>query len=156
MTSDLLTKLAMRRPVISMRSALVVAASIVAMIGVAGYSMVVSRMHGEVVDRTRKNEPHLLDDPSTSAFAPSEFRAYLDWRDWRIGVALEWEPTSDEVRIYRIPAGRSKYIQSDGRSGRLFDADIVPGRVHWYVACVLVQGQEYCSDPIVLDIPAGI
>jgi hypothetical protein len=154
-TIDLLTRLIVRSPFISVRSALVVG-SIVGAVGVAGYSMLAARTHVAVVEGKKKDKPHLLDEPSTSAFAPSEFRAYLDWRDWRMGVVLEWEPTSDEVRIYRIPAGRSKYVQTDGRSGRLFDADIVPGRIHWYVACVRVQGQEYCADPIAFDVPAGI
>lgn len=134
--------------------AVLVAAGTVYLIG---YSPFETRIRSEFVAISAGNEKvHLSDDLSTAAFAPAEFRAHFDWREGAIGVVLTWEPTPHDLRIYRIPAGRSKYVQADGLSGQLFDADVVPGRVHSYVACAYFRDHEFCSDPIGLEIPEEI
>ncbi|MBY6242461.1 hypothetical protein [Methylosinus sp. Sm6] len=134
--------------------AVLVAAGAVHLIGSSPFE---TRVRSEVVAISAGNEKlHLSDDLSTAAFAPAQLRAGFDWREGAMGVVLTWEPTPHDLRIYRIPAGRSKYVQADGLSGQLFDADVVPGRVHSYVACAYFRGHEYCPDPIGFEIPEEI
>lgn len=113
---------------------------------------------GDGLSDRMRTRTHILDDPETAAFAPSEFRARFDRRGSRMGVLLTWSPTADDARtrIYRIPSGTSPHIEVDGRPARTFDAEVVPGRAYTYVACVYTeQGHEYCSDPIRYEVPGG-
>jgi len=125
----------------------------------AGHSLLEARSHSEDADApryARDDKLHLSEDPSAATFAPVDLHAHLDWRAGAFGVVLTWEPTYSALRIYRIPVGKSKYIEADGSSGQLFDADVVPGGVHYYVACAYVRGEEYCSDPITYEVPRQI